>query len=81
MTRCMARTPAGWRSNELKIGDNVRIAPYGQPNALKSDGSAYTAARLPHYHVKQAPKPNNNTARTSQKWHRPWETLLRKFFK
>lgn len=64
-------------TKERTIG-KVRIAPFGNPGANHGDGSPHWAARAPHYHVKTAAKPENPNARTSAKWHRPWETLFRR---
>lgn len=69
------------KGNEIRIGNNLRIAPLGNPGAKNKDGSANLAARLPHYHQKQTPKPNDKNARTSKDWHRPWETVFKKIFK
>jgi hypothetical protein len=69
-----------WKGNELKVGNNLRIAPYGNPSATLKSGKPNIPARLPHYHLQQVPQ-NNNISRTSMQWHRPWETLFKNLFK
>ncbi len=63
-------------TKERWIGTKVRVSPLGNFGAKHADGTANWAARLPHVHVSQAPKPNNPAARTSIGWHRPWQTTF-----
>lgn len=69
------------RGKEISFGSRLRIAPIGNPSARNAAGAPNWAARLPHWHFKQAPKVNNNNARTSKDWHRPWQTTFRRWFK
>jgi RHS repeat-associated protein len=68
-------------TKERYITKNIRISPLGNWGAKHGDGTPNWAARLPHVHIKKAPQPNRPEARTSMRWHRPWQTIFRKWFK
>lgn len=68
------------KGGELVVGKSFRVS-MGNLSATNSDGSPNIAARLPHYHLKQSPQVDNPVARTSINWHRPWQTVFRRFFK
>jgi len=56
----------GVQGKEIKIGDNLRIAPTG-------NRTGHPVGRYPHYH-RRIVGPNGKTIPGgSMKWHRPWE--------
>ncbi len=67
--------------NVTKItSKGFRVAPFGNRGANLNNGAPNWAARLPHVHFR-APAVKSSTARTGMKWHRPWQTTFRKWFK
>lgn len=68
-------------TKERWLSPRVRVSPFGSWGARHQDGTANMAARLPHIHIAKKPVPNNPQARTSIKWHRPWQTVFRKWFR
>jgi len=58
---------AGWSSGwELKIGKNLRLAPFG-------NRTGHPFGRWPHYHRRITDASGNTIPGGSMKWHRPWE--------
>jgi RHS repeat-associated protein len=65
---------------EVVVSKSLRVSTALKFSADHSDGTPNWAARLPHYHLSQ-PSVADKTARTSSKWHRPWQTVFRKWFR
>ncbi|HSX00417.1 MAG TPA: RHS repeat-associated core domain-containing protein, partial [Patescibacteria group bacterium] len=66
---------------EFQVTSKLKIAPTGNPGRFSSNGTIKSwAARLPHWHYDGAPR-LNTAIRTASKWHRPWQTQFRRWFK
>jgi RHS repeat-associated protein len=56
----------GAQGKEIKIGDDLRIAPTG-------NRTGHPTGRFPHYHRRIVGPDGKTVPRGSMKWHRPWE--------
>ena len=63
---------------EINIANKLRIKPLGNWHGKS------LAERLPHFHLRQVPQPfqkGRSAQRTGIKWHRPWQTTFRRWFR
>lgn len=56
----------GAQGKEIKVGDNLRIAPTG-------NRTGHPVGRFPHYHHRIVGPDGKTIPGGSMKWHRPWE--------
>jgi len=56
----------GVQGKEIKIGDDLRIAPTG-------NRTGHPTGRFPHYHRRIVGPDGKTVPGGSMKWHRPWE--------
>lgn len=62
---------------EWNVTTRLRISPFGNKGAVGKGGAGKNIpARLPHYHYRPV-----GATKKEMKFHRPWETLFRRFFK
>src|SRR5262249_18303745 len=69
-----------WKGREISLGSRLRIAPFGGGRYGRQGHRSSWAVRLPHWHWRGMPDPGG-LRRTSKDWHRPWQTLFRRWFR
>ena len=67
--KTIAKKVSPFHGPEFNIKNDLRIKPFGKWNADT------WAERLPHFHSR-----NLSIGRSGIKWHRPWQTIFRRWF-
>lgn len=70
--KTLIKSASPLHGKEFNIGNKLRIKPTGFWK-----GKTW-AQRLPHYHYRKVSSPDK-TKRTGIKWHRPWETIFKRW--